>query len=108
VNNWQTDAAWSYHERTMHSHESVRASRHVLDWSNRPHSFKEYLSVESVRFPEALPRPKVPALDAIAEVVEPDPAARPSFADLARILRWGAGLIRTRRLPGGEGISSAS
>jgi SagB-type dehydrogenase family enzyme len=91
VNNWETDAARSYHEGTKHSYESVRASRHALDWANRPHPFKEYVGLEAVRFPDE-------AVRAPAE----RSWGRPSFADLAWILRWGAGVIRTRRLPGGE------
>jgi SagB-type dehydrogenase family enzyme len=102
VNNWEIDAAREYHERTKHSHESVRASRHVLDWGNRPHPYKEYRGVDAVPLPDSLPRPKVPALEAIAGTVQSDVAARLSFADLARILRWGAGVIRTRRLAGRE------
>jgi SagB-type dehydrogenase family enzyme len=102
VSNWETEAARGYHEGTKHSYESVRASRHVLDWANRPHPFKEYVGLEPVPLPEGLPVPDVPALHAIAGAIEPDPAARPSLADLARLLRWGAGVIHARRLPGGE------
>jgi SagB-type dehydrogenase family enzyme len=102
VINWETDAARGYHEGTKHSYESVRASGHMLDWANRPHPFKEYVGLEPVPLPENLPIPDVPALHAIAGAIEPDPAARPSLADLARLLRWGAGVIRARRLPGGE------
>jgi SagB-type dehydrogenase family enzyme len=52
----------------------VRRSAHVLDWENRPQPFKDYLGLE----------------------------ARPLPPRLARLLRWGAGVIRTRRLPGGD------
>jgi SagB-type dehydrogenase family enzyme len=52
----------------------VRRSAHRLDWENRPHPFKDYLGLE----PRALPR------------------------ELARLLRWGAGVARTRTLPGGD------
>jgi SagB-type dehydrogenase family enzyme len=63
-----------YHERTKHSFESVRRSAHRLDWENRPHPFKDYRGLEA----RALPR------------------------ELARLLRWGAGVVRTRTLPGGD------
>jgi SagB-type dehydrogenase family enzyme len=105
MRNWDTDAARAYHEGTKHSFESVRVSQHTLDWANRPHPFKEYVGVDAIPLPRDLPVVAVPALDAIAGAVEFDPAARPSLADLARILRWGAGVIRTRRLPGGEAYS---
>jgi SagB-type dehydrogenase family enzyme len=91
MTNWETDAARSYHQRTKHSYESVRASGHALDWANRPHPFKEYMGLEAVRLPdEAVRAPAEPA------------SGRLSFADLAWILRWGAGVVRTRPMPGGE------
>jgi SagB-type dehydrogenase family enzyme len=71
---WDLAAASEYHERTKHSFESVRRSPHLLDWENRPHPFKDYLGFEA----RALP------------------------AQLARLLRWGAGVVRTRTLPGGD------
>jgi hypothetical protein len=49
MRNWEPDAARGYHERTKHSYESLRASRHALDWANRPHPFKEYVGLEAVR-----------------------------------------------------------
>jgi SagB-type dehydrogenase family enzyme len=91
MKNWETDAARGYHERTKHSYESVRASRHVLDWANRPHPFKGYVGLEAIRLPDE-------AVRAPAE----SSSRQPTFADLAWILRWGAGVIRTRRMAGGE------
>lgn len=72
--NWEPAAAWEYHERTKHSFESVRRSAHLLDWENRPHPFKQYLGLEA----RALPQ------------------------QLAHLLRWGAGVVRTGTLPGGD------
>jgi SagB-type dehydrogenase family enzyme len=93
--------ARGYHERTKHSFESVRSSAHYLDWDNRPDPFKRYREVEALPLPDALPRPDVAALDGIAGGTEPadGPLALP---DLARLLRWGAGVIRSQRFPGGE------
>jgi SagB-type dehydrogenase family enzyme len=91
MRNWETDAARSYHERTKHSYESVRASRHALDWANRPHPFKDYVGLEAVRLPD----------EAVRAPTEGS-SRQPSFADLAWILRWGAGVIRTRRTAGGD------
>jgi SagB-type dehydrogenase family enzyme len=72
--NWDPAAASRFHERTKHSFESVRRSAYLLDWDNRRQPFKDYLGLE----------------------------ARPLPRELARLLRWGAGVIRTRRLPGGD------
>jgi SagB-type dehydrogenase family enzyme len=75
VGNWEDPgAALRYHEATKHSFVSVRTSGHRLDWENRPHPFKEYLELE--------PGPLPPELD--------------------RLLRVGAGVVRTRTLAGGD------
>jgi SagB-type dehydrogenase family enzyme len=67
--NWDTAAARRYHEGTKHTYESVRRGARPLDWANRPHPFKDYLGLE----PESL-----------------------SGDDLGWLLRWGAGVVRTR------------
>ena len=76
MRNWDVAAARTYHEVTKHSFASVRASAHRLDWQNRPHPFKEYVGLE------VLPLPEVP--------------------HLARLLQLGAGVVRSRTLPGGD------
>ena len=73
--NWDDlTPARRYHERTKHSFESVRLSGHRLDWANRPSPFKEYRGIEPEPIPESL----------------------------ERLLRWGAGVVRTRDVGGGD------
>ena len=72
---WDVEAARSYHERTKHTFASVRAGGHGLDWGNRPHPFKDYVDLDPLPVPEGR---------------------------LERLLRWGAGVVRTRELPGGD------
>ena len=77
VGNWDDlEPARRYHEGTKHSFASVRTSAHRLDWANRPYPFKDYVGVE--------------------------PRALASELGLDRLLRLGAGVIRTRELPGGD------
>lgn len=52
----------------------MRRSARWLDWDNRPQPFKDYLALEPLPLPNRL----------------------------ARLLRWGAGVVRTRDLPGGD------
>ncbi len=66
--------ARAFHEATKHTYESIRRPGAGLDWANRPHPFKEYVGLEPLPLP----------------------------ATLDRLLRLGAGVVRTRRLPGGE------
>jgi SagB-type dehydrogenase family enzyme len=97
--NRATEVARRYHEATKHSYESVRRSSHRLDWTNRPHPFKEYL-LDPLSLPAELPRPDVSALAAVGGY-----EASPGQLDdpgLARVVRWGAGVVRTRTLLGGE------
>ena len=75
MTSWEASAARRYHDRTKHSYESVRRSRHRLDWANRPSPFKDYVGLDPVPLPDS---------------------------PLGRVLRWGAGVIRSRRYPGGE------
>jgi SagB-type dehydrogenase family enzyme len=100
LGNWETDVVRDYHERTKHSYESVRRSRHFLDWDNKPHPFKEYVGLEPITLPRELPRPDVAAMDAVADGAQ-EPGAL-DFPQLARLLRWGAGVVRSRAVPGGD------
>ena len=70
MTNWDANVARRYHEATKHSYESIRGSAHGLDWSNRPNPFKEYRGVEAVPLAAA--------------------------AQLERLLRLGAGVVRHR------------
>jgi SagB-type dehydrogenase family enzyme len=70
--NWDIAAARRYHEETKHTFESVRRGARFLDWDNRPHPFKDYEDLEPNALPDAL--------------------------ELSWLLRWGAGVIRTREL----------
>jgi SagB-type dehydrogenase family enzyme len=89
--------ALRYHERTKHSYASVRARARPLDWSRRPDPFKAYPGIEPLRLPD-VPELGVPALEAIA--APPGAAAGLTLPHLARLLRLGAGVSRTRTIPG--------
>src|SRR5437667_106530 len=59
---FDTRAAWTYHDSTKHSLESVQSSRHVLDWPNKPLPFKIYPTLEPIPLPRAFPPSDVSAL----------------------------------------------
>jgi SagB-type dehydrogenase family enzyme len=103
MKNTETQAAWDYHNRTKHSYESVRSSRHYLDWENQPRPFKIFSYLEAISLPEHLSPAETPALLAIsASGAEGD---RPTGVDrqsLAEMLFLSAGITKRRRYPGGE------
>jgi SagB-type dehydrogenase family enzyme len=79
VTNWDGDAARRFHARTNHSWASVRRGGRALDWRDKPHPYKEY--------PQLEPKPLPPELD--------------------RLLRLGAGVVRTRQRYDFRSYSSA-
>jgi SagB-type dehydrogenase family enzyme len=88
-----------YHERTKHSWDSVHRGGRLLSWSDKPDPFKDYPRAELAALPRELPTTDVPALDSIC-AAGGEPARPLDLAGLARLLRWGAGVARTRRLAG--------
>jgi SagB-type dehydrogenase family enzyme len=68
VTNWDVSVARRFHARTNHTYESVRRGGRGLDWSNKPHPYKEY----------------------------PQLQAEPPPPELERLLRFGAGVVRSR------------
>src|SRR5438445_752596 len=74
------EAARRYHDATRHSRESVRASAHGLDWSNKPEPFKIYPDLPVTPLPRDFP---VPTMDALAAISGEVDAAAP--LDLERL-----------------------
>ena len=104
MTNRNLEATSTYHNATKHSYQSVRSSRHFLDWSNQPLPFKIYRTLQ----PLPLPRQAVPngraALSAVSEafVVPAGEIAVPDLNDLAQIFYFSAGITKKKTYPGGE------
>ncbi len=112
MSNRDTAATLAYHQATRHSEQSLRASRHFLDWSNQPLPFKIYRDLEAIPLPRSVPANPLPALDAISLPVEPAPAQSggervPDLATLSRVLQLSAGITKRKRHPGGESLFRA-
>ena len=73
MNNREIQAAWKYHDGSKHSYWSIRNHPHVLDWTNRPQSFKLYPEIEPLPLPRDVPQTRVTALSATSE---PAPSSR--------------------------------
>ncbi len=94
--------ACAFHDATKHSYASVRLHRHALDGSNRPFPFKVYEGPERVPLMREPPRLGGRAMDAVGTVEVADPSAVPDLAGLARLLVYGAGVLRKKVFADGE------
>lgn len=96
-------AAWAYHNGTKHSLQSVRSSRHYLDWENKPLPFKIYSTLEPLPLPRDLPAVPIPTLEAIAVTdISQGKECMPNMPTLAALLYLSAGITKQRAYPGGE------
>ncbi len=66
MTNYDTDAAWAYHNGTKHSPESIRTNRHYMDWANQPAPYKVIENIEPMALPRELRASPHPALASIA------------------------------------------
>jgi SagB-type dehydrogenase family enzyme len=99
TDNWTVEAAWTYHNTTKHSYQSVRSSRHSLDFLNQPIPFKIYKTLEPIPLPRELAAVTMPALGAIA--ASPSGVAGECIPDLpaiAMLLYLSAGITRERHV----------
>ena len=90
-----------FHEDTKHSPESVWGGGHRLDWRNKPHPFKVYKDAEAVDLPRPFRELGVPAMQVLESAPPADAEAEPDLAGLARLLAFGAGVLR--RVTYGDG-----
>jgi SagB-type dehydrogenase family enzyme len=100
--NHNAEAALTYHNATKHSHASVRANPHFLDFANQPLPFKIYPALEPLRLPSEMRQTGVAALSAIAENVPAPTNAAPDLEAMAQLLYLSAGITRQRKYSGGE------
>jgi SagB-type dehydrogenase family enzyme len=103
VDNRDTRAARQYHDATKHSWQSVRLSRHYLDFANQPLPYKIYETLEPIPLPREFPPAPVAALDALAGGAggAADKAAL-DLATLARLCLFSNGVTKVLRTFGGE------
>ena len=103
MNNKEIQHALDYHEATKHSEVSIMASRHYLDYDNRPMPFKTYL--EHPRYPLTNNFPS-PNLESITSIVDVEQSANSSptqceksvsIVDISEILFFAAGITRVLR-----------
>jgi len=101
VANEDTAAVRRYHDGTKHSFQSVRQSRHFLDWTNQPLAFKIYRELDSIPLPRTLEPSGGTALAALAGE-DARVLGAVDLENLARLAYFSAGVTRVRSYPGGE------
>jgi SagB-type dehydrogenase family enzyme len=103
MSNRDLNAAWTYHNQTKHSYESIHTETHYLDWQNQPLPFKVYKTLDPMPLPHDLLSSGVPALSAISAFNAPAATPSvPSLALLASLLYFSAGITKRKPYPGGE------
>lgn len=109
MKNREIEAAWTYHNGTKHSYESIRRNPHYLDFENQPLPFKIYPKLKPIPLVQHLSSSGMPALTAIsAPSVGPEHQVVPTSQTLAEILFLSAGITRRRSYPGGEMLFRAA
>ena len=89
-----------YHDLTVHTPDSVRASGHTLDWDNKPFPFKVYTDIAGQELPREVDVLSTPTLAAIAGDGAPPPSAL-TVGTLASLLYYTAGVTKKKTYPGG-------
>ena len=103
MNNWDTDAAWHYHNGTKHPNGYLMDPRHAYDPMHNPMPFKNYADLEPIPLPHDAARPDVPALSAISTAVEPAGEDQvPDMQTLASVLLFSAGITKKIAYPWGD------
>jgi len=109
MKNHQIEAAWTYHNGTKHSYESIRTNPHYLDWENQPLPFKIYPKLEPIPLLQQLASSGMAALSAISSIAaEPGTGANLNRQSLSEMLFLSAGITRRRKYPGGEMLFRAA
>ena len=103
MTNRDRQTAWTYHDGTKHSQQSVRANPHYLDFANQPSPFKIYPTLSTLSLPREMGQTGIAAFSDIGQTkVAAEGAVRPDLKSLAQILYFSAGITKRRPYPGGE------
>jgi len=90
-----------YHESTKHSVQSVAASRHTLDWANRPDPFRHYEGTPVLDLPADPPSPEN-SMIALLEGRIGNTAVETGPEFLSQLLFYSAAISASKLSPSGE------
>jgi hypothetical protein len=87
-----------YHESTKHSVESLRRTRHLLDWANMPDPFRHYEGVPLLDLPADPYAPEVPALELLQGGSGVN-GVRDGPTFISQLLFYSAAISASKRVP---------
>jgi len=90
-----------YHQATKHTPESIRRSRHFLDWANMPDPFRHYEGAPIVDLVADPSPPEISALDVLEGWRGPDESTD-WLTFLSRLLFYSASISASKRTPSGQ------
>ena len=107
--NWDTEAAWHYHNGTKHPDGYLMNPGHRFNPMQQPVLFKTYSDLKPIPLSVDISPRSVPALSAISSdsVFTGDPCS-PDVSALARVLYFSAGVTKRMAHPWGEMLFRAA
>src|SRR5580765_324846 len=87
-----------YHESTKHSVESLRRTRHTLDWANMPEPFRHYEGVPVLDLPADPPARAISTLD-VLQGESGKTLANDGPALLSQLVFYSAAISASKRVP---------
>jgi SagB-type dehydrogenase family enzyme len=91
--------AWrEYHEATKHTPDSIRRSRHTLDWANMPNPFRHYEGVPLLDLPADPRSPAIPTFDVLRDQ-RGTAAGTSGAAFLSQLLFYSAAISASKLVP---------
>jgi len=86
-----------YHELTKHSVESLRRTRHSLDWANMPNPFRHYEGAPVLDLPADPPVPQISAF-AVLDGKTGNTLARDGGEFLSPLMFYSASISASKRV----------
>ncbi len=97
--NQEIRSARAYHDRTVHSPQSIRTSGHRLDWDIKPLAFKIYPDLPAIPLPRDFPAAAADTLATLSGA--PGSSSLLDLERLASLLFLSAGVTKTMKYPSG-------
>lgn len=100
MKNYETEAAWQYHNGTKHPSGNLLDRAHDYSPENRPFPYKTYPNTTEMRlFPDKKPT-GISAIDAIStNIISTEGAVVPDISMLSRLLYFSGGITKTIKFP---------